>query len=145
MRGRPSATSPKSQEILAVLRRHPAGIMSGAVAKEVGLTGDYCVTLLRALRDAGLAGTNHHGAGAVWAASEYLEAIRTEREQKTAAEREAIARYWREQQKRKDAAQAEEQWIATWADRPVVHSRISANDAPRIQRSKPYSVFTLAA
>ena len=29
--------------------------------------------------------------------------------------------------------------------RPIVHSRISANDAPRIQRSKPYSVFTLAA
>lgn len=28
---------------------------------------------------------------------------------------------------------------------PIVHSRISANDAPRIERTKPYSVFTLAA
>lgn len=40
---------------------------------------------------------------------------------------------------------AASEWADAWSSKPIVHARISANDAPRIQRTKPYSVFTLAA
>lgn len=121
--------------MMALLRKAGAsGVTRQDAAKQCGLKPSRGIEILRLLRDKRQAECVGRSSSARWFVAGTNKPAAIEPKLPHSRERDA--------EKGDDSLLDVDDPLIR---RPIVHARISANDAPRIQRTKPYSVFNLAA
>lgn len=117
-----------------ILKSGMKGLQLMEIARACNFSKPTATRWIRSLEDAGIiersSATGHsvrYGAPGIWAAHEHIR-------QKTAYEREKYGKSWECHQQ-----------LEAWANHVPVHAVVPANEAPKLEKRGPASVWELAA